>query len=329
MASILKALNAFLPFTDPSRPLWRDILHTLLLCTILYLGPHIRFAGIRHLVAWLSKRQASAQEHREQEESNEQAHDAGVVTQDEAELLLADLASHGTTENEANANFRHPVDNPPAEQAFNIAPDVPQPRRRDPNRIVGAKKAKSIARRDRVRAYNEFLRGQGDAQRAKDAEGAKEREEAAARERERRRVVEERIQAEKARERAERKEREAEMREEEEAKRKELILLVEGMLERGTPVKLHTVAKMVGRERVWVEGVIKREGLLGMKNTNEQNVLTMVTKNGYLVQVDEALMQVTYREVDSAKFSDDDDSDVLERIKNHLEEIMQLRMSSM
>ena len=332
MMSYLRALNAFLPFTDPSRPLWRDVLHALLLCTILYLGPHIRFAGIRDLVARLNKQQARTQEHREQEESNEQAPpDAGVVAQDEAELLQDDLANHEAAEaveNEANVNFRDRLDNSPAAQAFNIAPNVPQPRRRDPNRIVGAKKAKSLARRDRVRAYNEFLREQGNSQRARDAEGAKEREEAAARERERRRAVEDKIQAEKARERAERKEREAEMKEEEEAKRRELMGLVEGMLERGTPVKLHTAAKMVGKERVWVESVIKREGLLGMKNNNGQKVLTMITKNGYLVQVDEALMQMTYREVDSTQFSDDDDSNILERIRNSLEEIMQLRMSS-
>jgi len=327
MTSFLRALNAFLPFTDPSRPLWRDVLHTLLLCIVLYLGPHIRFTSIRDLVACLNKQQAHTQAHREQEESNEQVRDAGVVAQDNGELPQndpANLRAPEALENEANA-----LDNTPAPQAFDIAPNVPQPRRRDPNRIVGAKKAKSLARRDRVRAYNEFLREQGDAQRARDAEGAKEREEVAARERERRRAVEERIQAEKARERAERKEREAEIREEEEAKRRELMRLVGETLERGTPMNLHTVAKMVGRERVWVENVIKREGLLGMKNINGQKVLAMITKNGYLVQVDEALIQTTYHEVDGSKFPDDDDTIVLERIRNHLEEIMQLRMKSM
>lgn len=331
MASFLRALNILLPFTDPSRPLWRDVLHALLLCTILYLGPHIRIARIGDLVAWLNKQQTHAQEHRGHEESNERIRDAGVVAQDEAEPLQDDPANHEVVEaveNEASDNFRDRLDNPPTAQAFNIAPNVPQPRRRDPNRIVGSKKAKSLARRDRVRAYNEFLREQGDAQRAKDAEGSKEREEVAARERDRRKAVEERIQADKAKERAERKEREAEMREEEEAKRRKLMRLVGEMLERGTPVKLHTAAKMVGKDRGWVEGVIKREGLLGMKDIDGQKVLTMFTKNGYLVQVDEALMQKTYREVDSTKFSDDDDSNILERIRNRLEEIMQFRMSS-
>jgi hypothetical protein len=267
--------------------------------------------------------------HNEQEESNEQARDAAVVAQDESEFLQNDLANYEALENEANANPHQPLDNVLAAQAFDIPPNIPRPHRRDPNRIIGAKKAKSLARRDRVRAYNEFLREQGDVQRAKDAEGAKEREEVAARERERRRAVEERIQAEKVRERAERKEMEAEMREEEEAKRRELMRLVGKTLERGTPMNLHTVAKMVGRERVWVESVIKREGLLGMRNIDAQKVLTMITNNGYLVQVDEALMQTTYREVGGSKISDDDDTIVLENIRNRLEEIMQLRMKFM
>jgi hypothetical protein len=318
MTSFLRALNAFLPFTDPSRPLWRDVLHTLLLCTILYLGPHIR-----DLVAWFNKQQARTQE---QEESNEQVHDAGVVVQGEANHQQDDPTNHVATEafeNEVNA-----LDDAPPAQAFNIPQTPPQPRRRDPNRIVGAKKARSIAQRDRVRAYNEFLREQGDAQRARDAEGAKEREEFAAKERERRRAVEEKIQAEKVRERAEKREREAEIREVEEAKRKELMRLVEETLERATPMNLHTAAKMFGRERVWVESVIKREGLLGMKNIDGQKLLTMITNNGYLVQVDEALMKTTYREMDGSTFSDDEDTIILEHIMNRLEEIMQIRMKS-
>jgi len=331
MTSFLRALNAFLPFTDPSRPLWRDVLHTLLLCTVLYLGPHIRFTSTRDLVALLNKQQPRTQVHREQEESNEQARNAGVVAQEEAEPPQNDLANHRapeTLENEANANPHQPLDNAPSAESFNIDPNVARPPRRDPNRIVGAKKAKSLARRDRVRAYNEFLREQGDAQRAKDAEGAKEREEVAARERDRRRAVEERIQAEKVRERAERKEREVQMREEEEAKRREVIRLVGKTLERGTPMNLHTVAKMVERESIWVESVIKREGLLGMSNIDGQKVLIMITKNGYLAQVDEALMQTTYREVGGSNISDED-TIVLENIRNRLEEIMQLRMKSM
>lgn len=335
MKSFLRVLDALLPFTDPSRPLWRDILHTLFLCTILYLGPHIRFASFGDLVARLSKQQTHAQERREQEEPDEEARETSVIQEVEVglqeELPQNDLANYeapGPLENGADVNHPEPLDHAPAVQGFNIALDVPQSRRRDPNRIVGAKKAKSLARRDRVRAYNEFLREQGDAQRARDTEGAKEREEAAAMERERRRAVEERIRAEEARERAERKEREAKLREEEEAKRRELMRLVGEVLERGTPVKLHVVAKMVGRETIWVEGVIKREGLLGMKDINGQKVLTMITKTGYLVQVDEVLMQRTYSEVDGSKVSHDDETCALERIRSHLEEIMQLRMGA-
>jgi hypothetical protein len=41
MASLFHAFNALLPFTNPSTPLWRDIIHTLVLCTALYLAPNV------------------------------------------------------------------------------------------------------------------------------------------------------------------------------------------------------------------------------------------------------------------------------------------------
>jgi len=84
-----------------------------------------------------------------------------------------------------------------------------QPRRqRDPNRVVGAKKAKSLARRDQRRSYNEFMRQQGNLQRARERrleEVEREEQRGVREERER---VEREIEERKERERRERRERE-------------------------------------------------------------------------------------------------------------------------
>src|SRR5205823_4972601 len=90
------------------------------------------------------------------------------------------------------------------EQQAQQPPPPHQPRRlRDPSRPIGKKKAASLARRERVRAYHEFVREQADQQRALDASTAAAREAALEAERARRKAVEREI-AERERERRER-----------------------------------------------------------------------------------------------------------------------------
>jgi hypothetical protein len=50
-------------------------------------------------------------------------------------------------------------------EQINPRPQAGPSTSRNPNRIVGAKKTKSLARRDRIRAYNEYMRQQGEAER--------------------------------------------------------------------------------------------------------------------------------------------------------------------
>lgn len=317
MTSLLLALNALLPFTDSSRPLWRDILQTLILCTFLYFGPQIRLRRVYESIGWTSKKPERVQEHHNiggpledeihtHDEPEEDQHEGAVVEQD----LL---------QNE-DGNVPIPAEDPIIPLAG--AANEPQPQRRDPNdHNVGAKKAKSLARKDRRRAYNEFMREQGDAQRARDAEGAEEREKEAAKERERRRDIEAKIQAQKAREREEKKEREAQEKRIEEEKRARALGLIDERLKLRF-VSLYDVSKLVGKDRAWVEGVVRREGYLGIKEVNSKKVLTMVTKYGWLVRLDEELMEMAYRQILAERDSENSSEISLEEIGRHLEHIL-------
>src|ERR1700761_2180283 len=47
--SIIALINTFIPFSDPSRPLWRDIILSIIICTFLYFAPQLQTNG-----AWKS-----------------------------------------------------------------------------------------------------------------------------------------------------------------------------------------------------------------------------------------------------------------------------------
>ena len=327
MTSLLSILNTLLPFTDPSRSLWRDILHTLLLCTFLYFGPQIRLERVFDLRLWIGRKHEHAEEVAERDESRTDALD-GVV---EPEQAPDD--SHAERPGFVNAETNEP--NPPLledlpaadpDDVPNAAQQHPAARQRDPTRALGAKKAKSLARKDRQRAYNEFLREQGNAQRARDAEGAEEREKEAAKERERRKAIEVRIQEQKAQERAVRKEKEEKVRQEEEYKIATALRLIdEGLRER--IVRLKEVAKAVESDFGWVQALVKREGYLGIKEQHGIKVMTMVTAEGCLVRIDNILMQETYRQVIAARDPDDDSDITVYDIGARLEHILLLKES--
>jgi hypothetical protein len=322
MTSLLSILNTLLPFTDPSRPLWCDILHTLLLCTFLYFGPQIRVGRVYDLTLWIGGRHEHADEVAELDESRADAL-YGVV---EPEQAAEDSHAEGPGFVDADDHELDPplIDAPPAadpDDAPNAARQRPATRQRDPTRAVGAKKAKSLARKDRQRAYNEFLREQGNAQRARDAEGAAEREQEAFKERERRKAIEERIQEQKAQERAVRKEKEDKTRREEEYKIATALRLIDEGL-RGRVVRLGEVAKTVDTDLGWVQALVKREGYLGIKEQHGMKVMTMVTTQGYLVRIDNILMQETYRQVVASRVSDDDSDITVDDIGGRLERVL-------
>ena len=325
MTSLLSILNTLLPFTDPSRPLWRDILHTLLLCTFLYLGPQIRLERVYDLPLWIGRKHEHAEEVAERDESRLDA-SGGVV---EPEQALDDSHAERLGFVNAETDELNPplLEDPPAadpDDAPNAAQQHPAARQRDPTRAVGAKKAKSLARKDRQRAYNEFLREQGNAQRARDAEGAEEREKEAAKERERRKVIEERIQEQKAQGRAAKKEKEEKVRRDEEYKIATALRLIdEGLRER--VVRLNEVAKAIQSDLGWVQALVKREGYLGIKEQHGIKVMIMVTAQDCLVRIDNILMQETYRQVIAARDPDDDSDITVYDIGARLEHILLLK----
>lgn len=324
MISFLGALNALLPFTDPSRPLWRDILQTLILCAFLYLGPQIRLERVYELLRLIGSKPAHVHQQNEQEIVRE---DANVLDEAQERAVQQDLDEHEAAEDPNVVHERPLFEDPPAfeaNEAFNPVLQQPEARRRDTSRNVGAKKAKSLARKDRQRAYNEFVREQANAQKARDTENAEEREKETAQERERRKAVEAKIAAQKARERAEKKEREARKRQEEEGGRIKTLEMVDEGLKRGL-VWLDDVRQKVNRDRSWVERVVKREGYLGMKEVNSKKVLTMVTKTGWLVRVDEELMQETYQQIETSRDPEDDSDITPEETGTYLEKLLHAR----
>lgn len=187
------------------------------------------------------------------------------------------------------------VDGADAEAEAEAGPANGQPvRRRDQNRDVGAKKAKSLARRNQQRAYNEFLREQGEAERAEWARDAKEREEEARAERERRAVAEAKIQERERRAREERKTREEmERKSEIEACRKAVVLVTDA-LEEGGAISVDEVAKSAGKNKAWVQKLAAVEGILGTKDVDGKKQVTILTARGWIVRIDQDLMSDVY-----------------------------------
>jgi hypothetical protein len=273
---------------------------------------------------WIGSKPAHVHQQNEQEIVRE---DANVLDEAQEPAVQQDLDEDEAAEDPNGVHERPPFEDIPAfeaNEAFNPAIQQPEARRRDTNRNVGAKKAKSLARRDRQRAYNEFVREQANAQKARDAESAEDREKEAAKERERRKAVEAKIAAQKARERAEKKEREAREREKEKERRIKTLKIVDEGLKRGL-VWLDDVRQKVNRDRSWVKGVVKREGYLGMKEVNGKKVLTVVTKTGWLVRVDEELMQETYQQIEASRDPEDDSDITPEETGTYLEKLLHAR----
>jgi hypothetical protein len=190
MASILGLVNRLLPFATPGTPLLQDLIHLGAICTLLYYAPQIQH--------WAQERQHATGE------------SDGLPIDDTANLADANPAPHDQepARDDDEMNQRAAVDDfenvefgdqgGPHDDA-NIQEGEPGPAgpaNTPAHRNLGAKKAKSLARKDQRRAYNEFMRSQGDAQRAEDAKDAAEREATLAAERERRKAATATLEAE-------------------------------------------------------------------------------------------------------------------------------------
>lgn len=325
LASILKVLNALLPFTTPGTPLYQDVIHTVILCTFLYFLPQIaerRAQTLATQVAVDANEQVAERQHNDgnlepQELPDDHELDAAVPEPDPV--------------NDLNEDHAPPPINglPQAEPAFAAAQNNQhQPVARVNRENVGAKKARSMKRRDQHRAYHGWIREQAEARRAEDAAGADEREEALQAEKERRAEVVRKLDEKKLKERSlvkaereERERREAERRVECERFVK-YKLNNEGCVEIGEvvdeiwgeeddgggfwgPGKGRGNAK-TAEDRTWDEKVIWVErllkvipGLLGKKKVVKENgtetvVMMILTAGGWIVRIDEDTMREVY-----------------------------------
>jgi hypothetical protein len=286
-SGLLKLLNRLLPFATPGTPLVQDLLHLAALCLILYYAPQVQEMLHIHL-------------HRQATPSQDTADDiVGTYAQDNP----PEVPDEPLEDNESGIDNREADVVPPREQindAVQEQPQIVEEGQPGPAHIpnvgqrgdVGAKKAKSLARRDQRRAYHEFMRSQGDAQRARDAEGAAEREAALAAEKERRKAAEAALDAKKAKEREERRLKEDHDRAQELKRRELAVNIVKAELCARNMSDLFKVAEQVGGDvdDAWVEKILNAAGVIGRKG----NTLTMVTSMGWVVRVTEEQMANLY-----------------------------------
>jgi predicted flap endonuclease-1-like 5' DNA nuclease len=328
MGNLIQNLNSVIPFADSSRPIWWDVIYSLVLCTFLYYAPHIPFAQIWETTAAAVTNRTGDRQDQIATLPQELAHTADEQAQADVEahphirpppptvedddssdsddsLNDEDLAAL-IRDAEALGGLADPFAPGPADprahhqEPEQLVPTPGQPRRlRDPNRQVGAKKAKSLARRERLRAYHEFMREQGDMQRAQEASVAQEREKDLAETRARRAKVEAEIEERERKKREEKRALENQReRDEREVIQGALTRVADALKSEGR-VELQQVAQAVGKDASWVEILIRKEGMLGLRTGANGKVLTMLTSKGWIIQIDEKAMQQLHAEAAS------------------------------
>lgn len=288
MASFFSFLNSFVPFADPSRPLWRDVVLSAILCTALYIAPKIDVQHVRsfflNLKVPTEQHDGGVDEHHNEDQRVEQHQDetGHINPNDDIGEPHEAVEQVGEQQEEGEA----------ADAGINRH----QPRPRDPNREVGAKKAKSIARRNQQRAYNEFLREQGDAQRAEWARDEKARDDEAQVERARSAAIDAKVREKERQEREARKTKEEMERQAELDAVKSAIHMIEERLEKKQIVSAREVAQAVKKDEEWVQRLARREGLLGTKIANEEKEVVMLTKSGWFVRISSRSMESVYQQ---------------------------------
>lgn len=316
-------LNALLPFTKPGTPIFQDLVHTGILCGTLYFAPQI--------AEWYNAQRAQGtavegvQEARQPREETEDGDvpqpeepplDERLVLQDDGEEAipgppppLAPTPPPHHHQPHAPLVEDFPEDAPNGNAFLNdvAGPANPNnPRPTPANRTIGAKKAKSLARKDQRRAYHEFHRQEAELRRLQEAEGATEREAILTAERERRARIEEEIR-EKEREERDKVKKEREREADEENMRRERVILAvrEGIHGLGA-VDLVNEAWKEGKDRVWIERVVRASGLLGQVQRDGSHA--MITTQGWFVKIDAELMEKAYAA--AVSFGDQQDGKV-------------------
>lgn len=324
MASLFSLVNKLLPFATPGTPLLQDLVHLGAICTLLYYAPQIQH--------W-----AQQQQHERRASAQGLNDDSGQQAQVQGQPDDHEQEPRNDHVGENEANNRVPADDPENEEDdddlenanANIAegeagpanqPNIPNT---PAHRNVGAKKAKSLARKDQRRAYNEFMRSQGEAQRAQEAEGAAEREAALAVEKERRRAAAAAYEAKKAKEREQKREVERRKREEEIRSRELAVSLVRDALDEEGMCDLFKVARHVGGDvdEEWVERILRASDVVGMKD----GVLTMITSVGWAVRVSQQDVRQLYENAAVQDVSDESGAISYDQLGGMFETILRER----
>ncbi|KAF2480853.1 hypothetical protein BDY17DRAFT_326727 [Neohortaea acidophila] len=319
MASLLSLLNRLLPFATPGTPLLQDVIHLAVLAGLLYFAPQIQQRLQRNSspdgrlqneepepVALDSARNIPIRD-----QPQPQAENVGLNVERDGDVqapLENELPANGAVQPEEEI-----IDEPGPADATRLPDGARQ-------RNIGAKKAKSLARKDQRRAYHEFMRSQGVAQRERDAEGAAGREAALAAEQERRRAKEREVELRKANEREAKRIRD-EAEREATSKRVELVLdVVREELEVRSMCNLFRVAQMAGDEVdvEWVEKILKTSGMIGRKG----DTMTMITEMGWAVRVTAADMAELYHAALSQDLGNESGQIENEQLGKLLEELM-------
>ncbi|KAF2466347.1 uncharacterized protein BDR25DRAFT_306167 [Lindgomyces ingoldianus] len=305
---IRQILNHILPFTNPATPLIQDLIHTLLLCGTLYYAPAL---AERYHSQQLDDRIPPAEPDLDNTADHALTDDPpspnANIPLDERLILQPD--SDSETDRDRNINFMPPAPTPPPGPGL-AQPPIPfadldpaegpaegpadRPRATPQNRIIGAKKAKSLARKDQRRAYHEFHRQQAEIRRQAEAAEKEEREAELYAEKARRAEVEreiaerERLGREKRKE-DEKREADAELR-----RRERALDTVRGEVERYGVVNLSEVARAEGKSSMWIDKLVRASGIVGSLQRPERGEHTIHTGGMWIVRIDKEIMREVY-----------------------------------
>ncbi|KAI5367552.1 hypothetical protein Slin15195_G026810 [Septoria linicola] len=290
MSSLMRLLNRLLPFATPGTPVYQDVIHLGVLALFLYYAPQIQEhlqqrsrTGDEQVDGQSGQEDVPAENDLGREPPQEEIRQGG---DDEAR-------QHGgaeAQEEDPMPPLRNAAPEEPAEAGPANAPRVP------PQRNIGAKKAKSLARKDQRRAYHEFQRSQAESQRAIENEGAAEREAEQAAQLARRKAAEAKLEEKKAKEREKRREQERKEREEQIASRERVVRLVRDELDTNRMCNLFDVATRIGGDydEISIEKILNAANVLG---TGDGGAMTMVMSTGWVVRVRSEDMAQAYSAV--------------------------------
>jgi hypothetical protein len=312
----ISLLNFLLPFTKPGTPLVQDLVHTAVLCGTLYYAPQIAELYNARQQSETPNGAADNEDTTDQPGVHPVPENPPPRQRRREDLPLDDRLVFQPSDDEDDPEppplaptppfnqQNHNIQEPPipfpldaGEGPANPNPNVP--RNTPANRTVGAKKAKSLARKDQRRAYHEFHRQEAELRRLREQEGAEEREAELAAEKERRARIEADIAAKEREERAKRKEEERREQEEENEKRERVVERVRREVRQRGCVDLLEEGRREGKDRLWVTRLVKASGLLSQLPTEGSKVI--ITADGWLVKVDQDIMAQAYR--DAAAFA--------------------------